>query len=176
MIRDLVHPGRGAGFVDDEGKTLEERAIQKYGAKLLPPCLEIVSDPKAGPAFVASVYYFVRAIPADRKQFLSLAIEHLTHQSEFVRRAAVEFVQEVGSERDTGLIVLLLSDEDDLVRRYARETLAKIGGKRDVVAMTIWLKNGNHRNDGGHVRLVKQARDELEKRLKENPIPKDLKD
>ena len=42
--------------------------------------------------------------------------------------------------------------------------------------MDAWLRTGTaHRNDRASMQHVKQRRDELAKRLKENPIPKNLK-
>jgi hypothetical protein len=73
--------------------------------------------------------------------------------------------------------VSLLSDEDVIIVNAAATALAKTGGPREVFAMDAWLRGGSaHRDKGNLLIHVKRCRDELEKRLRENPIPKDLRD
>jgi HEAT repeat protein len=93
-----------------------------------------------------------------------------------VRFRALRLLAEIGSEHDTAAVIPLLSDTDSLIRYTASETLAKIGGRRDLEAMDAWLKNGKNPRpkDTDYPLHVKKCRDELEKRLKDNPIPKDI--
>ena len=114
----------------------------------------------------------VSGVKADLNRFSDLAVALFTHERPLVRREALKLLGDIGCERDTSPILAMLSDEDNGVRHTAAKILSKIGGKRDLAAMDIWLKTGNYRDDPFHLRHVRDCRDALEKRLKENPVDK----
>ena len=52
----------------------------------------------------------------------------------------------------------------------------KTGGPREVVALDVWLRTGTaYRDDPKFLKYVKACRDKLENRLKDNPVPKNMK-
>jgi hypothetical protein len=60
------------------------------------------------------------------------------------------------------------------LRYVTADALAKIGGKRELEALDACLKPGDNRRDANELQHLKQRRDELEARLKANPVPKHL--
>jgi hypothetical protein len=100
--------------------------------------------------------------------------EAVTDARSAIRTSAVQLLGAIGNERDTTSIMPFLSDDDAGVRYATAKSLARIGAQRDLEAMDAWLKNGKHPNDGDYMIHVKKCRDELEKRLKENPLPKGI--
>ncbi len=171
-VRDLLMPGGGQVALGEDGKPLRPNPLLKFGDKLFPAYETIISDPDSDPAQVSNALSYIIDIKADRARFIPLAVDRLTDSTSGVRRAALELLGEIGSERNTTPIVALLSDENTAVRRDAARVLGKIGGKRDLVAIDIWLKTGNYRNDKDQVQILKASRDAIEKRLKETPKDK----
>jgi hypothetical protein len=114
---------------------------------------------------------------AEMSHWIQAAVLYATNLARVrsdARAAAVYFLGKIGDERDSLPLVPLLSDGSNRVRHAAATTLARIGSKRDLEAMDKWLKDGKHPNDADHMIHVKKCRDELEKRLKENPVPKNI--
>jgi HEAT repeat protein len=143
--------------------------LVKLGAKALPAYEVILADPKSKPLELLVVMGLVSEIKADRTRFRDLAVGLFPHSDPRVRREALQLLAEIGTEQDTSPILAMLSDEEKLIRQEAAKTLVKLGGKRDLVALDIWLKTGNYRNDIHYLNFVKECRDKLEKRLKETP-------
>lgn len=157
-------------------KAADVKPLLEMGERAFPAYEIIIGNPESDPTEVARAFGIIGQVKGSRSRFIDSTVARLADSNRGVRTAALGLLGRIGSERDTAPIIALLSDEDLMVRTAAADTLPKIGGKRDLVAMDAWLKTGaSHRNDGNHLLLVKKCRDELEKRLKENPIPKDLK-
>ncbi len=167
-VRQLLN---GFQFKDEQTRPLFE-----MGEAAFPIFESILKDPKSESMHVRRVMSLLASMKTDRRRFVEPAVARLLDADEGVRWRAVQLLGEIGSEHDTAPIVAMLSDKETVVHHAAAESLAKIGGKRDLVAMDAWLKTGSgeHR-DLESMRHVKECRDKLEKRLKENPIPKDLK-
>ena len=120
---------------------------------------------------------------ADRSRFLKTAIGKLVDSDKSVRRVAVSFLGEIGSERDTAPIVALLADEEFTVGVAAAKALSTIGGPRELAALNVWLtvtkpENYSKEWQGSYESLQKnvtKSRDALKARLDEakakNPKP-----
>lgn len=102
-----------------------------------------------------------------------------------IRYSAAHLLGEIGDVRDTGALFPLLSEQDsapdqdlhyERLRYEAANALAKIGGQRDLDSLNAWLMGESYKNDTPYRQHVRECRDKLDKRLKQSPIPRDLKD
>jgi hypothetical protein len=93
-----------------------------------------------------------------------------------VRAAALLLLADIGRQYHTPIVLPFLSDDSPRVRRCAAGVLAKIGGTLGLDALDVVLKANDPRWDEVEIQHLKKCRDELEKRLKKHPIPKDLID
>ena len=164
-VRDLLR-------ADEQNTQRADRELTKLGVHAMPVYEIVLADPKnESPELIGAMQHsrdvLIKDPKLDRTQILELTVQLFHHDHLLVRRVALDVLVDIGSERDTAPVLAMLSDEENSVRHQAAKTLAKIGGKRDLVAVDIWLKTGNYRDDPFHLRHVRDCRDKLEKRLKE---------
>lgn len=157
------------GYWDVQGA----EQLVALGARLLPAFEEILNDPTIPENEQRTVLAFLIEIECDRTRFLGHAVQRLDSKSGDLRRTAVAFIGEAGSQRDASLVTVLLLDRDTTVRLEAARTLAKIGGEREVVVFELILKNANRYEEDGKLILnnfdiedFEKYRDELKARLK----------
>lgn len=151
--------------------------LREYGEKAFPAFEVILRDPKSTADEIGGVIGALNFIPANRRRFRPLVAPYLAHAEAGVRHTAVGLMVEIGTIEEGPILVALLSDENTVIGNQAATALAKTGGRTEVIAMDAWLRGGSaHRGNGDYLIHVKKCRDELEKRLNANPIPKDLKD
>jgi hypothetical protein len=149
-----------------------------YGSVAFPAYEAILGDPASTPEEIGGVLGAIsraQVSKARKSRFHDLAVPYLAHKDSAVRQTAAALMREIGKPEDGSILVALLPDEFESVACLAAEALAKTGGRREVVAMDAWLRGAANRYDADFLEYVKKCRDELEKRLKDNPIPKDLK-
>jgi HEAT repeat protein len=153
------------------------RPLMEMGEDAFPAFEVLLADRETKPHIVRAAIEVLIAIKVDRKRFTDLVGGRLADEDWGVQWKALVLLGQIGSEQDSAPVVALLSAKEINVHYAAADTLSKIGGKRELVAMNAWLKAGGaDRKDEDFVWHVKKCRDELEKRLKDKPIPKDLKD
>ena len=87
------------------------------------------------------------------------------------RRSAIRLLSAIGDVREAGAILPFLSDDEAYTRYTAADALARIGSKRELDAFNMCLKGGDPRRDANEMKYLKERRDELESRLKKNPLP-----
>jgi hypothetical protein len=141
---------------------------------LLPAFEVILTDPKSDPIKVSYLFHFLAESETSSRRYCKLAAARLSDKERRVRNAALNYLEKYGSSEFTPKVVALLSDNDRQIRFVAARTLASHGAKCDLEAIDAWLKNGKHPNEKDYIDHVKKCRDELEKRLKEHPVPKNL--
>lgn len=153
------------------------RPLLELEEAVFPAFEAILKDAKSDPQHVRRVFLTLARMKGDTRRFVLLSTEKLSDEDEGVRRLAAALLEKIGTERDTPPLIALLSDEEVTVQHQAAKTLVAIGGKRDLIAMDAWLKKGSGGNrHADSLRHVKECRDALELRLKESPMPKNLKD
>lgn len=149
------------------------RELLRRGEALRPAFEAIIADSNSDPVNVSGAFDALVLIKARGPQYSRLAGLRLSDKSNSIRQSALAYLQHFGGTQDASKVVPFLSDPHYAIRKLAATTLAKIGGKPDLDAMDAWLKDGKHPADGDYMIHVKKCRDELEKRVKANPFPKD---
>jgi len=112
-------------------------------------------------------------LQTDRRRFVPVVLRRLSDPDDWARHTAAILLGDIGDGRDAAALVPILSHERLETRYAAAEALAKIGGKPELDAMDAWLKDGRHLRTDNQRRLFQKLRDELEKRVKANPVPRD---
>jgi HEAT repeat protein len=140
-------------------------SLVKSGERAFPAFDAILADPMSEPAHVARVFAVLGHVKANRDRFVEPTVSRLADTDPRVRRCAVILLGQIGGPRDTPPVVALLSDKDRTVSYAAAKSLAAIGGSRDLTAIEVWLRAGNHRDDGELLGHVAKCRDELKQRL-----------
>ena len=151
----------------------ERKLLVQHGEKIFPSFERILADRDANSTELTRLFIVLLAVKADRSRFLESAVAKLSHSDKSVRRVAVSFLGEIGSERDTAPIVALLADEEFTVGVAAAKTLSTIGGPRELAALNIWLtvtkpENYSKEWQGSYESLRKnviKSRDALKERL-----------
>jgi len=185
------------GFADVSEAIADLMAL---GDGAFPAYEAIIADPKSAPVEVEQAFEMIGRVKTDRRRFVPLVVKRLSaadglvlrpdidlrssdretaaarlaSAQTYVRTSAIWLLEVIGDERDAAVLVPLLSDDDRSLRRAAAEALAKIDGRRDLAAIDEWLKAGKHSDDEYTRPKVQECRDQLQKRLTANPIPKTL--
>jgi HEAT repeat protein len=142
-----------------------EFQVIPVGEAAFPGLAAIIADPKSDPMLVGGCLVVLTQMEGPRGRFVDLAVAKLSDHG--LRRTALVLLAQIGSSRDAPPIAVLLSDPDRAVVREAAAALAAIGDRRALVALDIWLMDGNHRDDGELLVIVGNHRDALQKRLDE---------
>jgi HEAT repeat protein len=148
--------------------------LMEMGEDAFPAFEVILADSTTRSKTVSGAMFILSQMKTDRRRFIGVATRRLADTVPFVRMSAVDLLGHIGDERDTAPVASLLSDADLGVRYSAARTLSRIGGKRDLEGMDAQLKTNGPRMKENELQHVKKCRDELEKRLKEHPLPKNL--
>jgi hypothetical protein len=140
------------------------------GEMLFPAFEAILADPKSEPLHVARAMFILSGMNTDRQRFLKFAVGRLEDSSGEVRRGVVQLLGQIGSEREAGRILPLLTDRDTTVSYTAVGTLAAIGGEREFAALGAWL-NSPHRYllDAHYRDWVSESLKAMQKRLATKP-------
>ena len=155
-------------------------ALVKLGKQTFPAFEDLLANHETRPIHVMRILGVLRHINEDRSRFVTLAVNRLADPNPGVRCRAAELLEHIGSERDTGPLVALLSDADITVGYAAASALKAIGGLHDLIALNAWL-NGTKphvfqpEHERGYQVLrehVIKCRDELEERLEKAKQPK----
>ncbi len=117
----------------------DRKLLVQHGEKIFPSFERILADRDANSTELTRLFIVLSALKADRSRFLEPAVTKLSHSDKSVRRVAVSFLGEIGSERDASPIVALLADEEFTVGVSAAKTLSTIGGPRELAALNVWL-------------------------------------
>ena len=87
-------------------------------------------------------------------------IPHLKDESEYVRRAAVEVLNEIASKESVKDLLNAIKDEDWWVRSRAADALGKIGGKRVVQAVIQLIKDDDEFIRRSAIEIINATKDD----------------
>lgn len=152
------------------------RTLFTRAESLRPAFRAILADPNSEPQKVSGTFAILINVKIHELAFTELAIRRLTDTNSGVRSESLRYLERFGGLEESSKILPLLCDNDMIVRYLAARVIAKLGVQSDLTTIDAWLKNGKLPQDGEYLIHVKKCRDELEKRLKENPVPKDFRD
>lgn len=91
---------------------------------------------------------------------LKLLLPLLMEESAYVRRAAVEVLNEIADDRMIGVLITTLNDEDWWSRERATDALAKVGGPRVATAMIGLITADDELSRRTAVEVINTTRDE----------------
>lgn len=131
---------------------------------------KILNDPKTDRFRLGRLYSVLAEAKIDHNRFLKPAFRDLQHKDPIMRGIAAHFLGKVGSPRETGPLLVLLSDSDISVVFAALYALGKIGDDRTIVALNLWQRFNNDPKDypkdqTSPWKTVNKVRDEIQARL-----------
>lgn len=147
--------------------------LVEMGEIAFPAFEAILTNPDVDPEEIQRIFVVLKSVKCDRSRFVEKAVERLGDSNARVRGSSVELLACIGSERDSQLLHILLSDGVTSIGYRAATTLATIGGNRDLTAFNVWLIISDHKRftpgkQASHDSLrehVAKCRDELKARL-----------
>ena len=74
-------------------------------------------------------------------------------------------IKKIGKAEHCTPVAVLLSDPDNHCMFVAADTLSSIGDENALLALDVWLANGNHRDDKELRKIIRECRDQLKERL-----------
>ena len=157
-----------------------EDPLVTIGSRAFPAYETLLTDRDTQPKHISNILYYIRIANGDRVRFVDPAVKHLASPAAIVRIRAAELLECIGSEKDTGPLIALLSDANVSVAYAAASAIKSIGGSRDLIALNVWLNSTKAdvfqpepSQDYKVLReYVIKFRDELEERLEKAKQPK----
>lgn len=159
--------------------------VLAVGDRLFPAFEEILNRRYVAERYQVSVLELAGDMKGDPSRFLPHAVRRLSSESGNLRRAAVGFLGNAGTEREAALVTLMLLDKDSTVQHAAATALARIGGEREVAVFDLILHNARRYEEDGFlildqhmIEVYEKHRDELKARLvkeKKDDNPADKK-
>jgi HEAT repeat protein len=120
--------------------------------------------------YFSNVSIIISRLQTDRRRFVPVVLRRMSDPGDWAHHVAAILLGNIGDGRDAAALVPVLSDGREETRYAAAEALAKIGGRPELDA---WLKDGRHLRSDNERQLFQKLRDELEARVKANPVPRD---
>ena len=142
-----------------------------FNIQAFPNYLEILKDKNVTAKEQERILLLLTPIKADRKAFVRPTVELLSNKESKVRLAALKLLAEIGEPKNCAPVLVFLGVKDQATITQAAKTLAAIGNDKTVIAMNVYLANGNYNKGDKTEEIVRKYRDQLKARLQKENEP-----
>ena len=137
----------------------------KLGDRAFSTYMSILNDDQTDDDVRGRIYVVLSKIQAERSLFLPYALTDLTSDSVTLRYSAMVLIRQIGQPKHCTPVAALLADSELKCLVLAVDTLAVIGDENALLALDVWLANGNRRDDKRLQEYVRKYRNQLKERL-----------